>query len=56
MSRLHKTYTHDRMVAYEAKPASPRGRTVDFEFTTNAASSVGPSLPVSWVSNIRATY
>lgn len=54
MSRLHKTYIHDKTGAFEAKLASPWGKTVEFEFTTNAASYSG-SLPVYWVGNISTT-
>lgn len=54
MCRLHKTYIHDRTGAFEAKPAKPWGRTVEFEFTINAA-SYSASLPVYWVGNIRIT-
>lgn len=51
MSRLHKTYTYDRTVAYEAKPASPWGRTVVFEFTINAASSLVPWPCPGWATS-----
>lgn len=54
MSRLHKTYIHDKTGAFEAKLASPWGKIVEFEFTTNAASYSG-SLPVYWVGNISTT-
>lgn len=51
MSRLHKTYTYDRTVAYEAKPASPWGRTVVFDFTINAASSLVPWPCPGWATS-----
>lgn len=51
MSRLHKTYTYDRTVVYEAKPASPWGRTVVFDFTINAASSLVPCPCPGWATS-----
>lgn len=49
MCRLHKTYIHDRTGAFEAKPARPWGRTVEFEFTINA---VVLCLFIEWVISV----